>query len=312
VAGKTETTVKAYKAFKPDWTCQGFQYEVGKEYVHTGTVKPCSSGFHACENPLDVLNYYDLIESKFAEVELSGVIVKEKDKSCAEKIKIIKEISIFDYIHTAADDIINAAKKQKDGQPAPEVASGDSSTAASSGDYSTAASSGNSSKAASSGNSSKAASSGDYSKAASSGDSSTAASSGYSSTAASSGYYSTAASSGDYSKAASSGYYSTAASSGDYSKAASSGDSSKAASSGDYSKAASSGDSSKAEVTGQHCAAAAVGANCKVKGSEGSPVALCHYVDSKPVKFVCGVIGMKGLKADTWYKLNDKGKFTEA
>ena len=35
----------------------GFRYEIGKEYEEDAA-KLCSSGFHACERPLDVLSYY--------------------------------------------------------------------------------------------------------------------------------------------------------------------------------------------------------------------------------------------------------------
>lgn len=51
-------TIKAYKGFNPDMTCRGFKYEVGKEYEHEGHVELCESGFHACENPFDVLDFY--------------------------------------------------------------------------------------------------------------------------------------------------------------------------------------------------------------------------------------------------------------
>ena len=86
--------IKAYKVFNPDMTCRGFQYEVGKEYEAKGKIIICENGFHACEKLSDCFNYYSFSPSnKIAEVVLSGKIIKENDKLCAEKIKIKKLIS---------------------------------------------------------------------------------------------------------------------------------------------------------------------------------------------------------------------------
>ena len=271
--------MKTYKAFDENLKCRNFQYTIGNTYTIDSPIKPCQNGFHSCENPLDVFKYYP-IDSRFAEVEVSGTILKEQDKTCSSSITIIKEINIGTLIDESVQWCLNNIKDAKN------IASGYNSTTASSGDYSTTASSGNSSTAASSGEYSTAASSGDSSTAASSGDSSTAASSGDSSTAASSGYNSTAASSGDYSKAASSGDYSKAASSGNYSTAASS---------------------------GEKTIAAGIGKDCRVKGSIGSLLVLIYYDDNNdPIKSVSAKIGKtKGIKADTWYKLSESGKFVE-
>ena len=298
-------TIIAYKAFDANWQCRGFQYEVGKTYTHDGEAVLCESGFHACEAPLDVLNYYPITDSKFAQVELGGVSARKEDgdtKRAGRSIAIKLALSIADLISAQVEWTFKSADKKS-------VASGESSTAASSGNYS---------KAASSGNSSKAASSGDYSTAASSGNYSTAASSGRSSAAASSGDYSNAASSGNYSTAASSGYSSTAASSGDSSNAASSGDSSTAASSGNYSTAASSGYSSKAASSGNYSTAASSGNSSKaacdtngfacvagvggmVKGNAGSALS-CGYKDAQGLlRIAVGYVGENGIKADTWY-----------
>ena len=59
--------MKAYKGFKKDMTCRGFQFEEGKAY-HADTAVLCHCGFHACLDPLDCLRYYDPCDSVYHEV----------------------------------------------------------------------------------------------------------------------------------------------------------------------------------------------------------------------------------------------------
>jgi hypothetical protein len=88
--------VLAYKGFDVNLRCRGFQYEIGKEYELPEGVNPslCNAGFHACENPADVFAYYAPSESRYCLVELSGQIVRVDDKSCASRIKIVRELDL--------------------------------------------------------------------------------------------------------------------------------------------------------------------------------------------------------------------------
>jgi hypothetical protein len=88
--------IKAYKVFNHDWTCRGFQYEIGKKYVHKGEIILCGSGFHACPSVADCFSYYDFDpNNKIAEVTLSGRILGQGDgdKLCASVITIERELT---------------------------------------------------------------------------------------------------------------------------------------------------------------------------------------------------------------------------
>ena len=91
--------MKAYKGFEANMTCRGFQYREGETY-ETDKAELCSSGFHACERPLDVLSYYEPAKSVYHEVELEDVSNERKDDSkvCGKKITIGAKLSIGDLV----------------------------------------------------------------------------------------------------------------------------------------------------------------------------------------------------------------------
>ena len=89
--------MKAYKGFDKDLKCRGYQYQIGGEYTED-SAELCKKGFHACELPHDIFNYYAPAESRFCEVDLDATDERnsEDSKRVGTRIKIGAEISVFD------------------------------------------------------------------------------------------------------------------------------------------------------------------------------------------------------------------------
>jgi hypothetical protein len=295
-----EKVITSYKAFDKNMKCRNFQYEVGKEYEMDGEIKCCNRGFHACKSPMEVWNYYDMLNSRYAEVEQSGKIDEEGNstKVCSSHIKIKAELKLADIIKVGVEwlkDITSPSKVKADGALND---SGYSAKIGSSGDYA---------KIGSSGYSAQIGSSGDYAKIGSSGDYAQIGSSGYSAKIGSSG---------DYAKIGSSGDYAQIGSSGDYAQIGSSGYSAKIGSSGYSAKIGSSGDSAKIDSTGEDSIIMCAG-NCSIaKAKVGSWITLAEWKwsDEKnhnvPVCVKTEYVDGENIKADTWYQLKN-GKFVE-
>ena len=115
----SEKVIKSYKAFDKNMQCRGFQYEVGKEYEMDGEIKCCDRGFHACKSPMEVWDHYDMLNSRFAEVEQSGKIDEEGNstKICSSHIKIKAELKLADIINIGVEwlkDITSPTKVKTD------------------------------------------------------------------------------------------------------------------------------------------------------------------------------------------------------
>ena len=160
--------IKSYKAFDKDMKCRDFQYEVGKEYEMDGHIECCTRGFHACESPLEVFDHYDMLNSRFAEVEQSGTIDREEGstKVCSSRIKIKAELKLADIINIGVEwlkDITSPSNVKADGalndngdRKEQIGSSGDYAQIGSSGDYAKIDSTGEDSVIMCAGNNSKA------------------------------------------------------------------------------------------------------------------------------------------------------------
>ena len=105
-------SIKGYKVFNPDWTCRGFQYEVGKTFVHTGNIEMCGAGFHFCRKASDCFNYYNFnSNNKVAEVEAVGLVETRRDKSVTNEIKIIREIPWIELLNIVNEGENNSGLK---------------------------------------------------------------------------------------------------------------------------------------------------------------------------------------------------------
>ena len=262
--------IKGYKGFDKDLKCRGFQYEVGKEYS-TDKAVACETGFHYCENPMDVLGFYAPCGdtgnlNRFCKVEGSGDFdMSMDDKLCCTHLKVKAEIGLQGLIQAGVKFILDRVKWDDNKQ-------------SNTGNCSAATNTGNCSAATNTGNRSA---------------------------ATNTGYRSAATNTGDYSAATNTGNCSAANVEGKESVA-----SSAATNTGDYSAATNTGNCSAANVEGKESVAIVTGKDSKAKGALGCWLVLTERGewDGKgyPIKEVKAfkVDGDK-VKTNTWYKLVD-------
>ena len=99
--------VHGYKVFNPDWTCRDFQYEVGKTFEENVKPSCCGRGFHFCKEAIDCFNYYVFNpKNKVAEVIALGELDTDGDKSCTNKIQIVREVPWIEVL-----TIVNIGKE---------------------------------------------------------------------------------------------------------------------------------------------------------------------------------------------------------
>ena len=71
------------------------KWKLGKWYKHTGNLKLCEQGFHACETPLESLNY--IYGDRWFIVEARGEMLKDdedRDKFVASEMRLVKKIDV--------------------------------------------------------------------------------------------------------------------------------------------------------------------------------------------------------------------------
>ncbi|MCC6776670.1 MAG: hypothetical protein IT537_08550 [Hyphomicrobiales bacterium] len=273
----TSAPVVAYKAFNADWSCQGFRYEIGKTYEHTGEVVLCGSGFHACTVPFDCWNYYPH-SLALAKVTLTGVSDHRDgdSKIVAAKITIEASLSLPQWIMAHVDTVLDLCRAAKGA-----LVGGKEECAAATGDRGHAAATGYGGHAAATGYGGH------------------AAATGYSGHAAATGYGGHAAATGDRGHAAAIGYRGHAAATGDRGHAAATG----------YGgHAAATGYSGHAAVKGKNSIAVAIGPNGTARAEAGGAIMLAAYDDEWNLAAVfSSKVGENGVEPGVTYRLGVDG-----
>ena len=145
--------IKSYKGFDKNLRCRDFQYKIGGIYEMDGKIKMRNRGFHACESPFDVFDYYTMIDSRFCEVEQDGNISKEDrgTKICSSKIKIKAELKLADMIYLGVEWLKEITSPEKIKTSIKDNSSGNYAKIGSSGDEAQIGSSSDGAKISSSG-----------------------------------------------------------------------------------------------------------------------------------------------------------------
>lgn len=333
--------MKGYKAFKKGLICDPtgenpFQYAENTVF-ETDTAELCESGFHFCKNPIDILDYYPLVDingniTEFAEVEsLDEVKTYDNKKFCTKKLKVGAKINLPELVQAsinfkAKNKLIKNTKIQIINKNYARISSNnDYEKISSSGDFVQIGSSGDSTQISSSGDSAKISSSGNFTKIGSNSDSVQISSNGKCALIGSNGSIARISSSGDSTQISSSGDFAQVGSSGNFTQIGSSGDSALISSSGNFTKIGSSGDFAKigssghfTRITseGKYSVICCAGPGSIARGKIGSWITLSEWKHDEekqvhiPICVKTEFIDGEKIKEDTFYKL-ENGIFVE-
>ena len=263
--------MKAYKGMDKNMQCLGYQYEIGKTYIHDGPVKCCPDdddvaqgrgGFHACEYPLDVLSYYPPSESRYFEVEQDGEIESAggDTKRASTKITIGAELSIAGLVKAAVE-----YTREHRTQNEEDRATGNQGAASATGDWGAASATG------------------DWGAASATGNQGAASATGNQGAASATGYRGAASATGDWGAASATGIFGVAVVTGA---------------------------NGTATVSGRASIAVAAGYNSNAKGDIGEAICAIEYDEwdgeKYPIKAVkAAIVDGVTIKANTPYTLKD-------
>src|SRR5574340_880288 len=250
------------------------QYEIGATYEHDGPVVRCAAGgFHSCEYPLNVFDYYAPANSRFAIVKAGGQIDRDKDgdtKIASGRITIEAELTMPQFI-TKAIEWITARCLPANAKHAE----------------------------------------GDQSASSATGDQSASSATGYQSASSATGDQSASSATGDRSASSATGDQSASSATGDQSASSATGDRSASSATGDQSASSATVDQSASSATGDWSASSAsviaavalnIGAYGKARAGEGGAIVLCNHDEDGNLRHIrASKVGENGIRPDIFY-----------
>ena len=287
--------MRVYKGTDKNMRCKGLQYEIGKAVTIDGGVKLCERGLHACEMPLDVLNYYPPATSRYFEAELEGVTAEKRDdtKRVGNRLELKAELSIASLVK-AQIEYVKERATPKDTEHA-------------TGDWGAASATGNQGAASATGNQGAASATGDWGAASATGNWGAASATGNQGAASATGYRGAASATGDWGAASATGNQGAASATGNQGAASATGNQGAASATGNW---------GAASATGKACVALSTGINGKVMGKIGNAIVCAERGDwngkTYPIKAILSaVVDGEIIKSGVWYTVKD-GKWVEA
>ena len=276
--------MKVYKGTDENMMCHGKQYVLG-ETATEEKAKLCAYGLHACEMPLDVLNYYPPNTSRYFEAEAEDVLDERysDSKIVAKKMTLKAEIGIsglvkaqIEYVKNKIgfDDAIKRANAEKENH-----ATGEQGAASATGVLGAASATG---------------------------EQGAASATGSRGAASATGVLGAASATGEQGAASATGEQGAASATGNRGAASATG----------YNGAASAtGVLGAASATGKSGVALAAGVACKAKGALGCAICCVERGEwdgeTYPILAVkAAIVDGETIKADTWYTLRN-GEFVE-
>ena len=312
--------MKAYKGFKNDMTCRGFQYEEGKEY-HEGRAECCDTGFHACEYPLDCFQYYEPADSVYHEVEQTGDIDKSEgdSKVASTEIKIGAKIGIPGLVQAAIEYTSKRCEKKAENHN-----TGNCGASSNTGDRGASSNTGNRGASSNTGDWGASSNTGDWGASSNTGyrgassntgDFGASSNTGDRGASSNTGDWGASSNTGNRGASSNTGYRGASSNTGDWGASSNTGYRGASSNTGNCGASFSTGEESTSYAGCVNSVAAALGLNAKAKGVKGAYIICAEFETDNDGNYrIKGIqlhqVDGEKIKEETYYQLID-GVMTE-